>query len=198
MWFKRSLHHRGFMLRWSGCWGVLHVAALPQKRKLVFIETKDIVETTLALSNFKAACSRGRGAIFLSVARGKVAEGIDFEHHFGRMVILFGIPFQYTLSHTLRARLVRVPPLCVPRGMCLEPLVLRRVPEFRLPNNPQVYLRDEFGIQEKDFLSFDAIRQASQCMGRVVRGKSDYGMMVLADSRCVVRAPSSCRGRSLD
>lgn len=73
----------------------------------MFIETKDIVETTLALSNFKAACSRGRGAIFLSVARGKVAEGIDFEHHFGRMVILFGIPFQYTLSHTLRARLVR-------------------------------------------------------------------------------------------
>ena len=79
---------------------------LGQKRKLVFIETKDIVETTLALSNFKAACSRGRGAIFLSVARGKVAEGIDFDHHFGRMVILFGIPFQYTLSHTLRARLV--------------------------------------------------------------------------------------------
>jgi hypothetical protein len=80
---------------------------MSQKRKLVFIETKDIVETTLALSNFKAACSRGRGAIFLSVARGKVAEGIDFDHHFGRMVILFGIPFQYTLSHTLRARLVR-------------------------------------------------------------------------------------------
>lgn len=49
----------------------------------------------------------------------------------------------------------------------------------------QVYLRDEFGIQEKDFLSFDAIRQASQCLGRVVRGKSDYGMMVLADSRWV-------------
>ena len=47
----------------------------------------------------------------------------------------------------------------------------------------QVYLRDEFSIQEKDFLSFDAIRQASQCMGRVIRGKSDYGMMVLADNR---------------
>jgi DNA excision repair protein ERCC-2 len=46
-----------------------------------------------------------------------------------------------------------------------------------------VYLRDEFAIQEKDFLSFDAIRQAAQCLGRVVRGKSDYGMMVLADSR---------------
>ena len=47
--------------------------------KLLFIETKDIVETTLSLANFKKACDSGRGAVFLSVARGKVAEGIDFD-----------------------------------------------------------------------------------------------------------------------
>lgn len=40
--------------------------------KLVFIETKDVVETTLALNNFKRACDCGRGGVFLSVARGKV------------------------------------------------------------------------------------------------------------------------------
>jgi hypothetical protein len=33
------------------------------------------------------------------VARGKVAEGIDFDRHYGRCVILFGIPFQYTLGY---------------------------------------------------------------------------------------------------
>jgi hypothetical protein len=43
------------------------------RRKLVFIETKDVVETTLALNNFKRACDCGRGAVFLSVARGKVS-----------------------------------------------------------------------------------------------------------------------------
>ena len=30
------------------------------------------METTLALDNFKRACDCGRGAVFLSVARGKV------------------------------------------------------------------------------------------------------------------------------
>lgn len=75
------------------------------KYKLIFIETKDVVETTLALDAYKRACNRGRGAVFLSVARGKVAEGIDFDRHYGRAVVMFGIPFQYTLSRVLRARL---------------------------------------------------------------------------------------------
>jgi DNA excision repair protein ERCC-2 len=42
------------------------------EKKLIFLETKDVVETTLALDNFKRACDSGRGAIFFSVARGKV------------------------------------------------------------------------------------------------------------------------------
>ncbi len=35
----------------------------------------------------------------------KVSEGINFDRHYGRAVIMFGVPFQYTLSHVLRARL---------------------------------------------------------------------------------------------
>ena len=75
------------------------------EHKLVYLETKDVVETTLALDNYKKACDSGRGAVFLSIARGKVAEGIDFDNHYGRCVVLFGIPYQYTKSHVLRARL---------------------------------------------------------------------------------------------
>ena len=119
--------------------------------KLVFIETTDVLETTLALENFKRACDSGRGAVFLSVARGKVAEGVDFDRHYGRAVLLLGIPFQYTKSLVLRARLE--------------------------------YLRDTCGINEADFLTFDAIRQAAQCAGRVIRGKTDYGLVVFADRR---------------
>lgn len=37
-----------------------------------------------------------------SVARGKVAEGIDFDRHYGRCVVMFGVPYQYTLSRILR------------------------------------------------------------------------------------------------
>ena len=119
--------------------------------KLVFIETTDVLETTLALDNFKRACDCGRGAVFLSIARGKVAEGVDFDRHYGRAVLLLGVPYQYTLGRVLRARLE--------------------------------YLRDTCGINEADFLTFDAIRQAAQCAGRVIRGKNDYGLAILADHR---------------
>eukprot|EP00798_Chlamydomonas_sp_ICE-L_P026870 gene26870-4478_t len=118
---------------------------------LPFLPTADVVETTLALNNYRLACDSGRGAVFLSVARGKVAEGIDFDRHYGRCVIMFGIPYQYTLSRILRARMD--------------------------------YLQETFQIKEGDYLTFDAIRQAAQCVGRVIRSKADYGMMIFADRR---------------
>jgi len=132
-------------------WYKLRIIDRILDHKLLFIETKDIVETTLALDNFRRACDCGRGAVFLSVARGKVSEGIDFDRHYGRAVVLFGIPFQYTKSHILLARLE--------------------------------YLRSRFQIREEEFLTFDALRQASQCVGRVIRSKTDYGIMVFADKR---------------
>jgi hypothetical protein len=39
---------------------------------------------------YHQACDNGRGAVLLSVARGKVSEGIDFDHNYGRAVIMFG------------------------------------------------------------------------------------------------------------
>ena len=132
-------------------WHTMGLLKQVLQHKLVFIETTDVIETTLALENFKRACDCGRGAVFLSIARGKVAEGVDFDRHYGRAVLLLGVPFQYTLGRVLRARLE--------------------------------YLRDTCGINEADFLTFDAIRQAAQCAGRVIRGKNDYGLVILADNR---------------
>jgi len=45
------------------------------------------------------------------------------------------------------------------------------------------YLREKFEINENEFLTFDAIRQTSQCVGRVIRSKTDYGCMIFADAR---------------
>lgn len=126
---------------------------------------QDVVETTLALDNFRRACDCGRGGMFFSVARGKVAEGIDFDRHYGRCapplvlqgmatgvsaspgaerqrsgaralltagacraVVMMGVPYQYTLSRILQARLE--------------------------------YLQQTFQIKDSDFLAFDAVRQA--------------------------------------
>jgi hypothetical protein len=75
------------------------------KLKLLFIETTDALETSIALEKYVEACESGRGAILFSVARGKVSEGIDFSHHLGRAVVVLGIPYMYTESRILRARL---------------------------------------------------------------------------------------------
>jgi DNA excision repair protein ERCC-2 len=68
-------------------WDAMGILRELTKSKLVFIETKDVVETTLALDNYRRACDCGRGAVFLSVARGKVSEGINFDRHYGRYVL---------------------------------------------------------------------------------------------------------------
>ena len=44
------------------------------KHKLILVETPDAQETSLALETYRKACSNGRGAVLLSVARGKVSE----------------------------------------------------------------------------------------------------------------------------
>ncbi|KAJ9058976.1 TFIIH/NER complex ATP-dependent 5'-3' DNA helicase subunit, variant 3 [Entomophthora muscae] len=132
-------------------WNDMGILAEVWRHKLIFVETPDAAETSLALENYRTACDNGRGAVLLSVARGKVSEGIDFDHNYGRAVLMFGIPFQYTESRILKARLE--------------------------------YLRDNHHIRENDYLSFDAMRHAAQCVGRVLRGKTDYGLMVFADKR---------------
>ena len=45
-------------------------------------------------------------------------------------------------------------------------------------------MRDRYQVLEKDFLTFDAMRTTAQCVGRVIRGKSDYGIMIFADKVC--------------
>ena len=73
-------------------WNEMGILMKVLENKLIFIESKDSYETMLALENYKKACDSGRGAVFLSVARGKVPEGVDFSEHYGRCIIIFGIP----------------------------------------------------------------------------------------------------------
>ncbi|KAL4876264.1 hypothetical protein BJY04DRAFT_143568 [Aspergillus karnatakaensis] len=145
--FPSYLYMESIISMWQGM-GILDSI---WNYKLILVETPDAQESSLALETFRTACCNGRGALLFCVARGKVSEGIDFDHHYGRAVLCIGVPFQYTESRILKARL-----------------------EF---------LRENYRIRENDFLSFDAMRHAAQCLGRVLRGKDDYGVMVLADRR---------------
>lgn len=72
------------------------------------------------------------------------------------------------------------------RGVLYEAeLTSRSIPyqytESRILKARLEFLRDNYRIKENDFLTFDAMRHAAQCVGRVLRGKTDWGLMVFAD-----------------
>ncbi|OBA28535.1 DNA repair helicase [Hanseniaspora valbyensis NRRL Y-1626] len=149
--FPSYLHMENLITKWQQQ-GILDKI---WPHKIILTETPDAQESSVALEIFKKACDNGKGALLFAVARGKVSEGIDFSNHYARAVILIGIPFQYTESKILKARLE--------------------------------YMRNNHFIKENDWLSFDAMRHASQCLGRVIRGKLDYGVMILCDRRFTKR-----------
>lgn len=146
-----------------------------QRHKLLFIETQDSAETSLALINYIKACENGRGAVLLSVARGKVSEGVDFDHHLGRAVLMFGIPYVYTQSRILKARLEYL------RDQFQVNITLKSSQNTSMYKQNIYAFVIPFQIRENDFLTFDAMRHAAQCVGRAIRGKTDYGIMVFAD-----------------
>lgn len=59
-------------------WVEQGIMSVIQRHKLVFLETRDSGEISLALGNYFSACDNGRGAVLLAIARGKVSEGVDF------------------------------------------------------------------------------------------------------------------------
>eukprot|EP00983_Pelagomonas_calceolata_P094840 1157930-Pelagomonas_calceolata.AAC.5 len=128
----------------------------------------------------------------------QVAEGIDFDRHYGRCVVMFGVPYQYTLSRVLRSRLDYLRDTFHikvgwgnPEGRCTCQIALRmQVHVSKVALRMQVHVskvalrmqvrtsrcpEDMNAFQEDDYLAFDAVRQAAQCVGRVIRSKSDYG-----------------------
>jgi DNA excision repair protein ERCC-2 len=121
------------------------------RSKLMFLETERPEETSVALENYRRAIECGRGAVFLGVARGRVSEGIDFADHYGRCVLLFGLPVRNTVSMLVQTR--------------------------------AEFVETSYGIDKNDFILFDAMRAACQCVGRLLRSKNDYGIVVMADRR---------------
>jgi DNA excision repair protein ERCC-2 len=132
-------------------WSQTGVLTEIMKHKLIFLEAEVADETSVALVNYRKAIECGRGAVFLGVARGRVSEGIDFADHYGRCVLLFGLPVRNTSSKLVQTR--------------------------------ADFVEKKYGLNRKEFILFDAMRAASQCVGRLLRSKNDYGIVVLADRR---------------
>jgi hypothetical protein len=102
-------------------------------------------------------------------------------------VVLIGVPFQYTLSSVIKYEpthtthdcppktdrvwlITRPSPRCGP-VLCSRP---RLTNSLYLFNRERLeYLQTKFHINPSDFLTFDAMRQAAQCVGRYDRSQTD-------------------------
>lgn len=179
------------------------------KNKLIFVETPDALETSHALENYRTVGSvlpllleieqlnRTDASLGLQQrtrsghALGRTREGLRGDRfrpvrarpspslrtqadsasshsNYGRAVIMFGVPYQYTESRILKVRSI----LSASSSRADRDVFQQARLEF---------LRDSHRIKEADYLTFDAMRHAAQCVGRVLRGKTDWGLMIFAD-----------------
>uniref|UniRef100_A0A914XD34 DNA helicase n=2 Tax=Plectus sambesii TaxID=2011161 RepID=A0A914XD34_9BILA len=124
--------------------------------KAVFIEPHSKVEFHQTVINFTDAVENGKGGMMLAVCRGKMSEGIDFADSHCRAVVIIGIPY---------------PPLMDAR-VCLKKNYLNELRcAKQTATDPEVWYATE------------GVRAVNQAMGRVIRHKDDFGVVILADSR---------------
>ena len=62
------------------------------RHKILFVESRDTLKTSIEVFKYRKACDTGRGAVFLGVVRGKVSGKVRLGHHYGRCAIMFGVP----------------------------------------------------------------------------------------------------------
>ena len=132
---------------------------LMEKSKRLFIEPKSKTELPMLLSQFDGVIRNGKGAAFFAVCRGKISEGIDLPDSHCRAVFLCGIP-------------------------------------FAPPNDPRVVLKKHFlqlkilkkenagkVLSPDEWYKLEGLKAVNQAIGRIIRHKEDFGIVVLADLR---------------
>ncbi|KPA80696.1 putative helicase [Leptomonas pyrrhocoris] len=137
-------------------WGLL------SELKPVFVEPSNSSDLPAIVQGFQKEVDTSplRGAILLAVCRGKISEGIDFADNHGRCVLVTGIPYA---NHTdLFVRLKRDYITAV------------------APTRPLVHGKPFTG---DDWYRNEAMRAVNQCIGRVIRHKDDYGIVIFCDER---------------
>ena len=101
------------------------------------------------------------GAIFLGVFRGKISEGISLNDQYCRCVIAMGIPYGN---------------LSDPR-VILKRCLLNDKERALKGQGPILFPAGQLWYQR------DAIQVLNQALGRVIRHKDDYGVLIMADCR---------------
>ena len=132
------------------------------KIKRIFQEPREAGSFKGAVDAFTAEVDRAdsHGAVLMAVCRGKMSEGIDFADRHGRAVIVTGIPFPAYLD----------PRVVLKRAFMDELMPAAKAARREAVSGEQWYIQQ-------------AARAVNQAIGRVIRHRTDYGVILLCDER---------------
>nr|AFD29612.1 RTEL1 [Schmidtea mediterranea] len=141
--------------RWESC----DIYNSMMQHKQLIVEPQDKTKFTLAMEQFYSKNSdplSNKGSILLSVARGKISEGLDLSDHQGRGVIVVGLPYPSMMDPRIRLKMS---------------FLDDRLKLFK------------FGIDGRCWYKQQAYRAVNQSIGRVIRHSRDFGAIYLFDER---------------
>lgn len=161
--WKKKSHAQSSLLDAIG--QVKHIVFEPRDRKDMQSEMQryySLLDSSCSSSSSPSSpsspmsSSLKKGAIFFSICRGKVSEGLDFADKKGRAVVIAGLPY---------------PPLKDPK------VILKR----KYLDEQQ--MEGKGVLRGSEWYNQQSARAVNQAIGRVIRHQHDYGAIILADSR---------------
>ena len=124
------------------------------KYKKVYIDKKDKKFINDFISN------NNKNSILFSVVRGSISEGIDFKDDIARIVICIGIPYANFFEDKIKLKMIYLNKF------------------YKENKDKKLNI-----ISGEKWYKIDAIQTVNQTLGRVLRHKNDFGMMICIDSR---------------
>lgn len=133
--------------------------------KKVFFEEKDPKKFKVLFEKFSRMASSG--AIFFGVARGKLSEGMNLSDEMARCVVMVGLPFANNSDPKIKSK-----------KEFLDNLSYEMKHKTDSEGQKISNLQPMGG---KKWYVLDAINCVSQCIGRAIRHRNDYGSIILMD-----------------
>ena len=150
---------------------------------------------TMIVKSLKQA-SYGRGAVLFAVCRGKASEGIDFSDAMCRCVIITGVPYPPFTDKKVQMRRQYLDAKSKQQDVFNERTrkayasgnqrVPRAYPDLPLASANNLSSKPMSG---NEWYAISAHRAVNQSVGRAIRHKDDYGLILLMDERFT--SPSS-------
>lgn len=136
--------------------------------KRIFEESKTATTDDL-LSSYAGQVASQKGALLLAVVNGKLSEGINFSDALGRCVVCIGLPYPNIRSAEFAAKIEHV-----------SKRKRNKLKSEGIADHKCMLEGEKAGREYTDNVTMRAVNQS---IGRAIRHKDDYAVIVLVDRR---------------